>query len=69
MKNFINCYSNGNVTVLGITIGDDFQHVMEIASLYDGKTDMLEIIIPSYKIMIICMFQYYINSTIINVSI
>lgn len=50
MKNFINCYSNGNVTVLGITIGDDFQHVMEIASLYDGKTDMIEIIIPSYKI-------------------
>lgn len=50
MKNFINCYSNGNVTVLGITIGDDFLHVMEIASLYDGKTDMLEIIIPSYKI-------------------
>lgn len=50
MKNFINCYSNGNVTVLGITIGDDFQRVMEIASLYDGKTDMIEIIIPNYKI-------------------
>lgn len=50
MKNFVNCYPNGNVTVLGITIGDDFQYVMKLASLYDGKTDMHEIIIPSYKI-------------------
>lgn len=50
MKNFINCYSNGNITVLGITIGDDFKHVMEVASLYNGTTDMIQIIIPDYKI-------------------
>lgn len=50
MKNFVNCYPNGNITVLGITIGDDFQHVMKLASLHDGKTDMHGIIIPSYKI-------------------
>lgn len=50
MKNFVNCYPNGNVTVLGITIGDDFQYVMKLASSYGGKTCMHEVIIPSYKI-------------------
>lgn len=50
MKNFVNCYSNGNITVLGIALGDKFQHVMEVASLYNGKTDMIQVIIPEYKV-------------------
>lgn len=50
MDKFINCYSNGNVTIFGVTIGDDFQHVMEVASMYNGNTDMIKVIIPDFKI-------------------
>lgn len=50
MSKFVNCYSNGNITVLGVTIGDDFQHVMEVASLYKGNTDMVKVVIPDVHI-------------------